>query len=276
MLNQINLQLFAGEGEDTGLESESLVLEVPDESVEETPSEESDQQTSEEEKPQETREDESKKSDDKFTTDNRQWQKRLERAERSFERKFMEEASSLSDGVKIERGDIPRAARLWNYLKLNPEISSKVQTLLEQESSNAKPLSSQSNNPFSSSSREGNEYEERLNLKEAKIDLKLSDPVFKKYESQILEWAEDNEIEIRSPKQLQLAYKAWKGENSALLMANAEAQGQKKALEQKDAKASAKLAGKAASPVSAPKIDYRKASAKQVLEAEGLSLFKDE
>lgn len=277
MLKHINLQLFSEE--DTGLETESIEIPEEVEDVEQVESSDDDE-TSEEESTEE--EPKSKKLSDKeldekiFNEKNQQWQTRISRAKRAAEREFLDLASSMSDGVKIEKGEIPKASRLWNFLKVNPELSTKVQQLIDEESrtGSVKTLNSHKDSPFSAN--QSSEYEERLNLREAKIDLKLSDPVYKKYENKILEWAEDNEIDIRNVKQLQLAYKAWKGENSSLLLANAEARGQKKALEQKSEKASVKLAGKSVSSVTAPKIDYRKASAKQVLEHEGLKLFHED
>lgn len=277
MLSNINLQLFSEE--DAGLETESL--ELPDEvesEVDDAGQDDSTDTTSEEtEEESKSRKLSEKELEEKvFNEKNQQWQTRLHRAKRAAERELLEEASSLSEGVRIEKSEIPKASRLWNFLKVNPELSTKIQSLIEEETKagSAKPLNSQKDNPFSNG--QSSDYEERLNLKEAKIDLKLSDPIYKKYENKILEWAEDNEIDIRNPKQLQLAYKAWKGENSSLLLANAEARGQKKALEQKDEKAGVKLAGKSVSSVTAPKIDYRKASAKQVLEHEGLKLFHED
>ena len=120
-----------------------------------------------------------------------------------------------------------------------------------------------------------NNLDAKIELKETQLDLRYSDPVFKKYEKQVMEYAEDEGLDVNNAKTLKLAYRAWKGENSRLLLAEAEQKGQKKATKDAQVKKSAALAG-GRTPVKANPMDYRKASDKEILDNLGLKLFVDE
>jgi len=210
---------------------------------------------------------------------NKAWQKRVERAKRSIERDFLAEVNSLSDGVAIDRKEIPQATRLWNLLKANPELTRTFQGLIDEASKQNKliDLKSYANNPLNRNvTSNSDSTEDRMELYEARLELKFSDPVFKKYESEITKWAEDNDFPITSKKNLEVAYKAWKGENSSVLMAHAEANAKKKASQVTKAKKDAKLVNKTVSPVKGKNIDYRNLSDTDILKAEGLSLFRND
>lgn len=200
------------------------------------------------------------------------WQKRVERLKRSEENRFLEEANSLSDGVQLGKGDIPKAVRLWNMLVHNPELSTEVNEIITKALSEKK---AKELHEISGTTKIGS-FEARLAVKEAKLDMKLSDPVYRKYESQILDWAEDNEFDIKSAKDLAMIVKAWKGENSAVMTANMANKAKQKAETEIKSKQDAKLAGKVAKPVKGINIDYKKASDRDILKAEGLSLFSDD
>lgn len=269
----MNLQLFAEEDPTLFLddETEETVEETTEETTEETEEETEEKEESSEETTEETTEE----TEEKKTTeldDNTPWiKKRLARAERSFERKFMEEAASLSDGVQVARDELPKATRLWNVLKHNPELSSKVDELINNSIKEGKLKSLKEIRPES----RVDEGLSRLDLREAELDLRYSDPVYKKYEKQIKDYAEDEGIDIVNAKALKLAYKAWRGENSRLLMAEAEKKGAQKATQKAQVKKSAALAGGRA-PVRQTQLDYRKASDKEILSNLGMSLFTDE
>jgi len=211
--------------------------------------------------------------------DTKAWQKRVDRAKRSMERDFLAEVNSLSDGVTIERKEIPQATRLWNLLKANPQLNRDVSNIIDKVNKEGKltDLKAYASNPLNQNvKRNSDATEDRMELYEAKLDLKFSDPVFKKYESEVMKWAEDNDFPIKTKKNLELAYKAWKGDNSDKLMAHVEAKTKKKASEVKKQKKDAKLMNKKVSAVKTKKIDYRNSSDRAILEAEGLSLFQDD
>jgi hypothetical protein len=285
----MNLQLFAGENDDVNLFttddddlgtsveqeiSEEQPEEELSEEVSEEPAEEENAEESEESKEEEPSEEENnaKKSKKSELDDNIPWvKKRLARAERSFERKFMEEAASLSEGITVARDEIPKAVRLWNVLKYNPELSQKVEELITNAAREGKFKSLKDVRPES----KVDESIARIELKEAQLDLRYTDPIFRKYEKQIMEYAEDEGIEINSAKALKLAYKAWKGENARLLMADAEKKAQQKAVQKTQTRKAAALAS-GRSPVKSVQIDYRKASDKEILNSMGLKLFTED
>lgn len=249
--------------------------EEQDEEQDEEPAKNVDVETSEEGDEPETDETTVTEPDD----NNKAWQKRVDRLKRSQERDFLAEVNSLSDGVTIERKEIPQATRLWSLLKANPELTQQIQGIIDTASKSGKltDLKTYAQNPLNSNvSRNSDATEDRMELHEARLDLKFSDPVFKKYESAIMKWADDNDFPIKSKKNLNLAYKAWKGENSSTLVAHTEANIKKKASATKQATKDAKLVGKTVSPVKPKKINYRTASDQDILKAEGLSLFKDD
>jgi hypothetical protein len=223
--------------------------------------------------------DNSDESNDVTIEDTKAWQKRVERAKRSMERDFLAEVNSLSDGVTIERKEIPQATRLWNLLKANPQLNRDVTNIIDKVNREGKltDLRAYASNPLNQNvQRNSDATEDRMELYEARLDLKFSDPVFKKYESEVMKWAEDNDFPIKSKKNLDVAYKAWKGENSSKLVAHVEAKTKKKANEVKKQKKDAKLMNKKVSAVKGKSLDYRKASDREILEAEGLSLFQDD
>lgn len=202
--------------------------------------------------------------------DTQEWVKRrLARAERAFERKFLEEAASESDGVQLERRELPKAVRLWNVLKHNPDVSRAVDELLRKsgEEGKLKPLTAV--RPDARINR----LESEFDLREAELELKYSDPVYRKYSEEIKDWAEAEGLDITNPKTLRLAVKAWKSDNQGKLLANKPKPKAAPAADPKR-KAAALVGGK--SPVKATPIDYRKASDADILKSMGISLFTEE
>ncbi len=261
----MNLQLFGADPEDDTLlvddedtivdpEPEDVEPEVDPEDTEVDPEEPADPEPA---KPE--------------LDDNTDWVKRrLARAERSFERKFLDEVASESDGVQIERKELPKAAKLWNLLKHNPDVSRAVDEAIRKagDEGKIKPLSEI--RPESRISK----MEAAFDLREAEMELKYSDPVYKKYSQEIKDYAEDEGLDISNPKALRLALKAWKMDNQPKLLAD---KGKTKAttpVDPKKRKSAALVGGR--SPVKSTPIDYRKSNDADILKSMGLSLFSDE
>lgn len=192
-----------------------------------------------------------------------------EKPERKAE--LVESLAEQADVPPLGHDEAVKAVRLWSYLKHNPTISQKIDQLLAAERG-AMPQRS----PLHQRSRvdAGPDPEARIELIEVKVELRGTDPVFKKYERSIIDWAEGEGIEIKDARSLKLAYRAWKGEKSALLAANAELKGRTKAASDKANVAAAAGVPRQGGP-KPPKQDYTKLSDEEVLAAHGLKLFDD-
>lgn len=89
-----------------------------------------------------------------------------------------------------------------DYVNAHPDVAERINEVLAEHEPDAgyQALSvSQS-------------LEQRLELKEAEMELRMTDPVFKEHEREIREWAEEEGIEIRTARDLKLAYRAWRGD----------------------------------------------------------------
>lgn len=202
--------------------------------------------------------------------DNTPWvKKRLARAERAYERKFMEEVNGASYGHEVPRADLPKAAALWNMLRANPELSSKLNQMINEEVKSGKAKSLDNIQPTSGYDAR----ESRLALREAKLDMRESDPVFRKYEQDILEWAEDEGLRIRSDRDLKSAVREWKGAHARTLGAT-----QPPAKKQATPPAKVPPAGPtgAKSKGGTPPPNYRKMSAEEIIKHDGLKLLSDD
>lgn len=262
----MNLQMFA---EDVDPETDdSLITDVDTDDDQTTSSEEDEQVVSD---TQDDPEDDTPSKSTPELDDNTSWVKnRLARAERSFERKFLEEAASQSDGVQLERQELPKAVRLWNILKHNPDVSRLVDEVLNKAGEEGKLKHLSQVRPDAKISR----MEADFDLREAELELKYSDPVYKKYSEKIKDWAEEEGLDVTNPKSLRLAVKAWKADNAALLLAEKTKSKPKTTVTDPKRKSAALVGGK--SPVKGTIVDYRKASDSDILKSMGLSLFTDE
>ena len=267
-----DLQHFAGDDltpDAGGVAPDSLSTtdgyeEAEEVESDETAAEDTDESTEEDEQHDEA-EDESKEAKDKSEPDDTTpWvKKRLARAERAFERKFMEDINADSVGHEIPRQDLSKAVKLWNTLRVNPELSLKVNQLISTEVQSGKAKTLDLIHPTGGADIR----EQRLALREAKLDYRETDSVYRKYEQDILEWAEDEGLRIRTERDLKSAIREWKGAHARTLATKAEPK-----------KAAPKAKSTVVPPTgrtksAPPKIDYRKASAQEILEREGLSLF---
>lgn len=187
-------------------------------------------------------------------------QTRLERAERAMERKLTEAAGTQLDFGQ-DGGEMLGAAKLWGFLKLNPELSQQIDNVINRYVANGRY-----NQPQQASSQQ-----DAIELREAVYDLRLNDKVFNKNHKQVFEWADDNGYEIRTPKELQLAYKAWKADNMQAQLATQRLLEQRKAQTKANMRSRAVLEG--GKTRGKGQANYQKMSDSDILASEGLSLF---
>lgn len=201
-------------------------------------------------------------------------QRRLARAEKP--------ATNFSEVIS-ERGGIPPlpdteivdASRLWTYLKANPQINAQVKKLVDEGPDNMPTYTRVGRRSGASPAEGGADPEARMERHGLLVELRVSDPTFKKYEKQIMTYAEANEIDTSSARGIRIAYKAWRGEKAHLLEANAELRGQQKARDQREAVDQARGVPRKGNKPGKAK-DYRNMKDEDVLADMGLKLFDDE
>ena len=188
-------------------------------------------------------------------------ERRLHRDRRAREKEFSQVA-----GMRLSNEDVKKAARLWGFLAKNPDLNARVhQIFQEYESSGRIRHDSYYDDALS-------ERERELELREAIIDLRARDKVFRNHETEIMEWAEINGYDIEDERTLRLAVMAWKGENMNRFVSDAQKKAQEKAIKRAKQKRDAKLLpGKGVRKQQ--KLDYSKMTPEEILRAEGLSLF---
>lgn len=187
-------------------------------------------------------------------------QSRLERAEKQFIQRFIGAA-----GVDVDRHELPQAAGLWGFLKVNPQLSDDVQKMIDAYIAKGNYVEPKTS---ASASREG-----ALGRREAILDLKASDVYFAKHSKEILEWAEDEDFDIVDAKTLKRAYLAYKGARGALDRADREHRRKQQAgTSRKDGKVA--MSSKSGAPKKAT--NYAKMSDADILAASGLKLFTDD
>ncbi len=188
-------------------------------------------------------------------------ERRLHRDRRAREKEF-----SRAAGMRLSNEDVKKAARLWGFLAKNPDLNARVhQIFQEYESSGRVRHDSYFDDVLS-------ERERELELREAIIDLRARDKVFRNHETDIMEWAEINGYDIEDERTLRLAVMAWKGENMNRFVSDAQKKAQEKAIKRAKQKRDAKLLpGKGVRKQQ--KLDYSKMTPEEILRAEGLSLF---
>lgn len=189
-------------------------------------------------------------------------ERRLHRDRRAREKEFSQVA-----GMRLNNEDVKKAARLWGFLAKNPDLNARVhQIFQEYESSGRVRYDSYYDDDALS------ERERELELREAIIDLRARDKVFRNHETEIMEWAEINGYDIEDERTLRLAVMAWKGENMNRFVSDAQKKAQEKAIKRAKQKRDAKLLpGKGVRKQQ--KLDYSKMTPEEILRAEGLSLF---
>lgn len=189
---------------------------------------------------------------------------RLERHESKLVKGYSDAA-----GVEISAEEVGNATRLWGLLKANPQLSKAIDAVIAEQLT--KGLAKE---PAAKSEADIKNAE--LVMKEAILDLKVKDATFNKYADKILDWAENEGLDVTDAKTLKLAYLAWKATQGKI----AEASQKKKSQQKNDAKKQDKARAKMQSPKSGKhgggKSDYSKMSETAILAKEGLSLFTDD
>jgi hypothetical protein len=176
---------------------------------------------------------------------------------------------SKAAGVEIAHNELTPAARLWGLLKANPELSKSVDGLISEALAKGEAKApDKADNSVDA-------VTQRLELKEAILDLKASDSTFSKNAEKILTWAENEGYEIVNGKSLKMAYLAWKGSQGkiaeAIQKSTAKRKQETKKMMQQRATVQSTKAGK-----STGKTDYRRMSDSAVLASEGIKLFTDD
>jgi len=270
---KINLQHFAGEEftPDVGGVEDRLSYTAADESEEKDDTVEEDESTEQKDgEADDASEDDAEDGKDKKPSepdDATPWgKKRLARAERAFERKFMDEINAESDGHEIPRRDLSKAVKLWNTLRVNPELSARINQLVSTEITSGKAKTLDLVQPTGGV----DVREQRLALRESKLEFRESDPVYRKYEQEILEWAEDEGLRVRTERDLKGAIREWKGAHARTLSAKADVQ---KPPAKKPSSVVPPAGAKSQGGKTQGPIDYRKTSTQEILKREGTSFF---
>ena len=184
---------------------------------------------------------------------------RLERQERAFHKEIEQVA-----GTSFEKGEVHNAANLWGFLKLNPEISNAVQQIIDAHIAQGR---------YTQPHRESTQSN-TLAVKEAIIDLRESDKTFNKNYKVVMDWADDQGIDIVDAKSLKTAYLAWQGANGSIIKANEQLAKKRQEQKQSQKTRASVMSGNKGSRKGSP--NYSKMSARDILAAEGLSLFTED
>ena len=177
---------------------------------------------------------------------------------------------SKFSGVEITKDELPPAARLWGLLKANPQLSKDVDALIGLSITEGKATA-----PVSEDSTT-DAIQQRLELKEAILDLKAADPSFSKNADKILAWAEKEGYEIANAKTLKLAVLAWKGSQGKVTEVVQKKTAQRKQEVKSTLQKRATVQSTKVGSTQSTKVDYRKMSDRDVLRTEGISLFTDD
>lgn len=252
--------------DDTNLEDEGLESGV-DDAVDDAEQEDLEEELEEEESTDEPEDEDAPVEFDKKQQAevNKLIKARLDRQET----KLVKDLSKFS-GVELSKEELPPAARLWGLLKANPQLSRDVDSLigLSITEGNAKAPISEDNT--------ADAITQRLELKEAILDLRAADPTFSKNADKVLAWAEKEGYEIANAKTLKLAVLAWKGSQGKVTEVVQKATAQRKQEVKKTLQKRATVQSTKTGNTAAAKVDYRKMSDRAVLQTEGLSLFTDD
>ena len=258
------------DGDDEGLddvEDEDEGYDDLGEDDEDEPEEDAEGDSDDEDEPEEDDEDEPSTEPVKFTKEQQKAvdkiiQGRLERTKTQLSRQLSQTA-----GVTLEPDDVFGAAKLWGLLKSNPTLADAVDVVITSQlkAGKAKEVSTEESMRVSELSR-----------KEAIIDLKEADPIFRKHSDKIMDWAEDQGYSVDDKKSLKLAYMAWKGSQRAVIE-KAKQAGEQKKQQSKDVarKRAATQTGVSSKAKTTPS-DFRKMSDKAVLARTGVKLFTDD
>ena len=211
--------------------------------------------------------------------------RRVDRAKRLDREQLREKIEEVA-GVPLSdvSRDIPEAVKLWTFLKKNPEVTRGLHQKLadlarEQPQIFDDFFASEREALERNQSKKSREREQEVRL--ARAELRSRDPLFKEFEQDVLLWAETQDYDIASEKDLRTVYLLWKDENKAKVRAF-EGAGQAQQRKATKVEGKAKIAqdrkpipavGRTArgSPVNIREKDMDDL---EILKREGLSLFK--
>lgn len=278
----IDLQLFAAPAEDDDqfdddeFVDENDELEDGDDDEEDTESEDTAADEVSDEDDESAQQDE---EDDEPRIPKSVLQKRvkdrLERQARKFEREKEQIRTQAQEEFRrkvafgVDDHTLKQAVSLWKYLEANPAHAATINSLLEKN-----PWQNHPNLDTGEQSSPEDllaQVRRELDLRDTLAQLR-QDPLYRKYEDEIRDYAEDEGFDLDNPRDVRKAYLAWRGENAPRLAANARLQGQRDASKAKKRASRARLQG-SSGPRGARKVDPSKLSDQEFLAQEGLSLF---
>lgn len=257
--------------DDTTLEAEGLDEDVEDDVEEDVVDDSEDEEPEEDEVEEEEEDSSTEESKPQPVFDKKQQAEvnklikaRLERQETTLVRDL-----SKAAGVEIAHEELAPATRLWGLLKSNPELSRTIDGVI------AEALSKGTAKAPDTKNNTVDAVTQRLELKEAILDLKAADTTFGKNADKIIAWAENEGYEITNGKSLKMAYLAWKGSQGkiaeAIQKSTAKRKQETKKMMQKRATVQSTKSG-----TNTGKTDYRRMSDSALLASEGIQLFTDD
>lgn len=190
---------------------------------------------------------------------------RLERQEA----KLVKDLSRVA-GVSLGQQEVSSAAKLWGLLKENPVLSKELDDLITASLTRGN-LKVPVGQTLSSDPTEN-----RLEFKEAILDLKASDPLFYKNADKILAWAENEDYVVTDSKSLKMAFLAWKGVQGKLASVVQNTTEQRKQLAKKEMQKKATVQTPKAGQTVTKNVDYRKMADSDILVLEGMKLFTED
>jgi len=190
---------------------------------------------------------------------------RLDRQEAKFVKDFTKAA-----GVELAQNEIPSAARLWGLLKSNPRLSKDVDDVISLALSKGDikiPVDAENTTDA---------VTQRLELKEAILDLRASDKLFEKNASKIIAWAENEGYKVSNAQDLKMVFLAWKGAQGKMEEAVQKAQEKRKEDVKKTLQKRAAVQSTKTGTQSKGVLDYANMSDASILASENLKLFIDD
>lgn len=259
--------------EDVNLEAEDFDEDVDDEtSYDEDSEDETDADDDSEDSEDNKEKDDAKEKDTRLFNDKQQ--KEVERLIKTRldrqETKLVRELSEAS-GISMDIKEVKMSTKLWGLLSSNPSLSQEVDQLISKFIADGKAKVPDTTKSLNDA------QESKLALKEAVLDLKIKDSTFNKYSSKILDWAENEGLDVVDPKTLKLAYMAWKGVQGKAAEATIRTKEQRKQQEKANIKKRGSMqSAKGGKASRSTKTDYGKMNELDLLVSEGLSLFTDD
>jgi len=190
---------------------------------------------------------------------------RLDRQEAKFVKDFTKAA-----GVELAQTEISSAARLWGLLKSNPQLSKDIDDIISSALSKGDvkiPVDSENTTDA---------VTQRLELKEAILDLRASNKLFEKNADKVIAWAENEGYKVNNAQALKMAFLAWKGAQGKVEEAVQKAQEKRKEDTKKVLQKRATVQSTKTGTQGKGVLDYANMSDVSILASENLKLFIDD